>query len=639
MNNLILIDLDRNLLETLASYSFFNLTKIQLISLRNNRLKSIQAFSFFLLNQVNSFIDFYLNFNLSEISFNSFNEISKTHFSYENSFLQLSKSYTFNYFTFDTLNLAKNNIQTLSGGSIKGTFVYLILDANLLSQFEANSFGYMPNLKEISFLRNRISKLNFHQAFQYQLDSLQKLDFKFNKINSIVEFFFKFPNLVHLDLSFNNFYDLRRVYLLNLFNLKWLSLGNNQILTIETETFNQMINLIYLDLSQNLIYDLAPDLFEKLINLKELKLSGNKLETVKNVYFNNLVSIDSLELSSNLFKNFTLFTFGLKSLKFSSNSIEKWNFSDSTLEYLDLSFNNLETFKNSYENLTYLDLSHNPKLSFISSLGSLKVLNLSNTNTNLILNLSLSSSIGNILEEIDFSFNDLSSLSLEHFSNFKSLKFLNLRETKLINFQFLNHFEENILVSIDLSGNTEFRGSSSVYLKRFPNSLKHLELSKLNLNSFDSSLYFSYEYIDLSFNKLSVLNDIFTFKVFNLTHLDLSYNSFEMIFATESDFKWFRDNFPKLKVINLTRSLTDRLSNTVFHFNRLIEIAHLSNNYLNFMPKFCQVCWQCINNLEVSLNVECKLKQVYLDSNNLTIISYSDLIELNNLEYLNLERN
>jgi Leucine-rich repeat (LRR) protein len=263
-------------------------------------LKSILNHAFYGINQAN-FVDFFENFYLNDISVDSFQGINEAHISYE-SFLLLYGKYDFSYFELNTLNLAQNNMNTLCRDSIKGTFSQLILDVNSLSHFEIDSFGYLPNLKEISFFKNQIKSLNFAQAFRFVLYKMENLIFKYNKITSIdgAEFFSKFPNLIHMDLSFNNFFELKSFHFLRLFNLKSLHLGNNLILTIESETFDHMTNLTYLDLSNNLLYDLNADLFVRLTSLNELVLRGNKLEKL----VVDLTSLHSLDLSFNLIKSF-----------------------------------------------------------------------------------------------------------------------------------------------------------------------------------------------------------------------------------------------------------------------------------------------------------------------------------------------
>ena len=115
------------------------------------------------------------------------------------------------------LSLDSNKISNIQTNTIKGLFNDLSLENNNLnsSSFHTNAFGHLPNLKEISFSKNLIRKLNFNHSFQFNLTHLEGLNFKFNKIDYIdsLSFFSKFPNLIWLDLSFNNFFSLTNSYL------------------------------------------------------------------------------------------------------------------------------------------------------------------------------------------------------------------------------------------------------------------------------------------------------------------------------------------------------------------------------------------------------------------------------------------
>ena len=81
------------------------------------------------------------------------------------------------------LDLSQNSIATLEENTIKGHFVQLSLEDNILESFsfQQNSFGNLTNLKEISFVKNLIRKLNFGHAFQFDLLKLEKLSFKFRR--------------------------------------------------------------------------------------------------------------------------------------------------------------------------------------------------------------------------------------------------------------------------------------------------------------------------------------------------------------------------------------------------------------------------------------------------------------------------
>jgi hypothetical protein len=252
---------------------------------------------------------------------------------------------------------------------------------------------------------------------------------------------------------------------------------------------------------------------------------------------------------------------------------------------LDMSFNDLTSFENSFERLAYLDLSRNARLSQIDTIKNLRVLNLSRTNTQLILSLNFSGS-ENFLEDIDFSYNNLSSMSMRYFSRLKRLKSVNLRYTNLIDFQFLNRLSCDTITSIDLSGNGELGDSYNVYLRPYESSVRHLRLSNMNLTLF--YLPFAYEYLDLSMNKLANLPTLLYFNSEYFSHLDLSFNCIEYFINNDIEFKSFV-TVKSLRVINLPHSFTRHLSYKIFYFNRLLEIAHFSSNHLTNMPKFCQV--------------------------------------------------
>ena len=205
----------------------------------------------------------------------------------------------------------------------------------------------MPNLKEISFRKNLIKKLNFSFSFKFVLTNLETLNFKCNRIDFIdsFSFFSKFPNLQWLDLSFNNFFSLTNSYFRNLKQLKYLFLGKNQILTIQNETFTELKSLTHLDLSNNLLYDLNL-IFLELSNLKELLLSSNKIEEITHDSFQGLVNLTLLELSQNKLEFFSNETFfHLKKLKSLSLSYTNINYS-----FISESFNSLKEIE-------YLDLS------------------------------------------------------------------------------------------------------------------------------------------------------------------------------------------------------------------------------------------------------------------------------------------
>jgi Leucine-rich repeat (LRR) protein len=165
-----------------------------------------------------------------------------------------------------------------------------------------------------------------------------------------------------------------------------------------------------------------------------------------------------------------------------------------------------------------------------------------------------------------------------------------------------------------------------------------LKIAQTYLYSFDLVNDFQTFYLKEFDASLNGLNS-FRFLNLRVTNLNLSFNNFDSFFDDSIKIETFRLNYPYLVTFDLTKSLSSRLSKRTFYFNKNLESAYFSQNYIKNFPKFCQICFS-INCKEIkNINFECKLKILDLNSNNLQTISLEDLIELNNLEYLNLENN
>jgi len=190
------------------------------------------------------------------------------------------------------------------------------------------------------------------------------------------------------------------------------------------------------------------------------------------------------------------------------------------------------------------------------------------------------------------------------------------------------------LTDLDLSNNYLYGSSNNKFLS---NELRVLKLSNVSLQKID---YFPnlklLGYLDLSYNNLSTLTFGYT-KVF---YLDISFNNIKSLYgAIESVFRHLMDNAAFLRHFNLANSLNSVLKDNVFYFNKQLEIVFFTGNNLNIFPKFCQFCSSdsCQSNL--LLNNECRLRQLYFDSNNLKTLLFEDLHALDNLELFNLDNN
>ena len=205
---------------------------------------------------------------------------------------------------------------------------------------------------------------------------------------------------------------------------------------------SSLISLKTLNLENNLIYDLSNSIVSSLNNLNQLILNHNKLES-----FTSFSSLLHIDLSYNSLDRLSIGrSNGVNVLILKSTRLNI-NFSNfSNLTYLDVSFSmlngSLETLNSTI--LTHLDMSNsllvNVTSAHINSLTNLNFLNMSNlTCPDFVSTLNLSLLVK--LEQLDISYNNLGMLRGDFFENLTSLKLLNLKETNLVDFEFLESFE------------------------------------------------------------------------------------------------------------------------------------------------------------------------------------------------------
>ena len=503
--------------------------------------------------------------------------------------------------------------------------------------FEQEAFRYMPNLIDIDFSQNLITDLDFYFSFEFNQTKVTKLDFHSNQIKLIRSHFFtKFPHVKQLDFSFNKLQYLKNIFFTFLNDLDVLDLSSNQILTIENSTFDYLNSLKYLNLRNNLIYDLSGQLFRNLSNLIELNMSKNKIESISKEHLEGLSSLKMLDLSENLFKSLNKDTFSfvassIETLILKLNRIHTnggFVFDLKRLKYLELSCNSIIHLNlSSILSISHLDLSSNNlrQVQNWNLFENTSFLNMSKTNAEFILKLKFSTYAN--IEELDLSFNNLTSLPGNYLANLKKLAKLCLKETNLIQFDILKGLKQ--FHYVDLSSNNMVGQASPNFI--FSYKLKVLKISNVSLSSFrylegllTSNVVFL-NYLDISSNDLSLFN--YNIFVDSIKHLDISDNKFNFLFSDQVlIYDFYR--YHNLAFINMTKSMLQKLSDKIFQFNNKLENAHMSGNHLLTFPLFCSDFW-----------LQCMLKVVDFNSNNLDHIKNINLMYVDNLEYLDISNN
>ena len=87
-------------------------------------------------------------------------------------------------------------------------------------------------------------------------------------------------------------------------NLVIIDLNRNKFEIIENDTFQALIHLQTLTITNNRITQIGSDSFNHLRNLRKLYLWGNKLQIVKDIWFRNVDALKKLDIRYNLIEQF-----------------------------------------------------------------------------------------------------------------------------------------------------------------------------------------------------------------------------------------------------------------------------------------------------------------------------------------------
>ncbi|OMP04291.1 hypothetical protein COLO4_09799 [Corchorus olitorius] len=366
-----------------------------------------------------------------------------------------------------------------------------------------------------------------------------------NLKGSIPHSFANLTRLIHLDLS-----------------------SNFNILGQLPPAFSNFKHLQYFDLSANQLDGQIPDAFGNLTQLFHLSLSGNQLSGNLPFSVFNLANIVLLDLSRNKL---------VGSLPSQVSGLSLLSFLDLSGNFLD---GRLPPWLFTLPSLSWLDLDNNK---FTGPIDPFK------------------QPAASLLEYVDLRNNEIHGLIPSYVFALVNLTTLDLSSNRLtgISEPNINLPKLNKLVTLDLSNNTllSFKSGSNASYVLAPN-LRSLSLSSCNITEFP---YFvrnleGLEGLDLSYNRIHVIEvDMFP-RLKSLTSLDLSHNGGLSL-----------STIPTLPLPNLERLLFSSCNTTEFpNFLRTLENLSeldLSNNNIHGkISKWETEGWPSLTTLDLSNN-------------------------------------
>jgi Leucine-rich repeat (LRR) protein len=321
------------------------------------------------------------------------------------------------------------------------------------------------------------------------------------------------------------------------------------------------INITYFDLSFNEIDHIEPSAFDSIIGLKDLNLNGNNLE---NVTFGNVTKL-ILKLSIN------------------TNRIKFIN-KDSFSSLADLRYINLES--NMIEFIDKQAFSENKQLKTIVLLNN-KLKDIEFKSSSLIC--------------LNFEMNQLQRLRNYTFNGFNSLRVISLSGN------YINSIEKDA-----------FYGLSPVIQTL---NLDHNEFESIDSVYFQSDSFRSLKYLDLSENKIELINNGSFSLLTSLLSLILESNKIQYL---------LEKSFNSLKFVN-TLDLSNQMlvqlnSSEIFSGMSRLATLYLNNNMLEAL----------LNNTFVSL---LRLDTLFIESNLIESIEVDAFKGLSKMTNLSIARN
>lgn len=196
----------------------------------------------------------------------------------------------------------------------------LILSNNRLTNIESYAFMGLQVLSVLSIDSNRISKIHPHAL--RNCTSLQDLHINGNRLDEVPIVLKEIPQLKTLDLGENLIVSIENASFMTMQQMYGLRLTENNIGNISKGVFDKMTSLKILNLSRNKIHKIEAGSFDGNINLQAIRLDGNYLTDIGGL-FAKLPNLVWLNISDNRLEwfDYAMIPTGLQWLDIHANRI------------------------------------------------------------------------------------------------------------------------------------------------------------------------------------------------------------------------------------------------------------------------------------------------------------------------------
>lgn len=325
------------------------------------------------------------------------------------------------------LDISHNRLSRMDPSVLTSLTSLQLLDLshNQLHTIQGNTFLSQHNLHILRLSHNSLDHLH-PQSFA-GLSVLSSLTLEKNRLSNLHKDILQNCSIALVDLSLaGNLFSLVPEAVRSLNKLKTLDMGDNQLVTLNNQSFAGLTNLYGLRLAGNQIEKFESSLFSPIPDLQALNLANNKLSHLDQGVFNSITKLRMLRLDENNLEDINGLLAGqteLRWLNVSSNRLQWFDYAfiPKNLEWLDVHDNQIEELLNYYKlgegfNLKTLDASYNKikKLEPLSLLPSLQFVLLKKNKISMIMPSTFRSKTN--LKKVDLTANRIQSLPLSALS-------------------------------------------------------------------------------------------------------------------------------------------------------------------------------------------------------------------------------
>lgn len=365
LHNLTELSIQNNRVSFIADSAFEGLTALAIVRLNGNGLHSLPPDLF---NETKLLREIYLQNNsinvLAPEIFSGLNQLLILDLSANQLSSEWINSATFKgLYRLTTLDLSANKLTKIEPAIFKDlkNIETIKLNDNHLRHVEDKTFMGLTKLHSLTLSSNRL--LSVRPNVFSGLQGLKLLSIDFNRISKFDQrTFLHCPKIEELFLNGNKL-DKIPSGLGDMPGLRSLDLGENQIKTLDNDSFSELTNVYGLRLTENYIETIRCGVFDKMTALQILNLSRNKIRHIEIGAFDNNQNLQAIRLDGNQLKNISMLFIKLPNLvwlNMSENQLDEFDYAmiPAQLQWLDIHANRVKKLGNYFEIESQLALTN-----------------------------------------------------------------------------------------------------------------------------------------------------------------------------------------------------------------------------------------------------------------------------------------